>query len=78
MIQDEDERDDPVDFTWFYFIGKSKLGLSFKETGRLTLTTFNKLYKCYKNDFDMEMLLKNSNTTYEKAYQNSIKNEEWF
>lgn len=70
--------DEPVDFTWFYFIGKSKFGLSFKETGRLTLTTFNKLYKCYKNDFDNELMLKASNTTYSMAYKKAMQQDTWF
>lgn len=68
----------PVNFTWFYFIGKTKFGLTFKETGRLTLTTFNKLYKCYKDDFDIELRLKNSNTTYEELYKKSMEDETWF
>ena len=68
----------PVNFTWFYFIGKTKFGLTFKETGRLTLTTFNKLYKCYKDDFDTELRLKNSNTTYAELYKKSMEDETWF
>lgn len=69
---------EPVDFTWFYFIGRTKLNLSFKEVGRLTLRTFNKLYQCYKNDFDMEMMLKKSNTTYQDLEKKQIEDEEWF
>jgi hypothetical protein len=52
--------------------------LSFKETGRLTLTTFNKLYQHYKDDFDLEMLLKNTNTTYAKLKKEVQKSGEWF
>lgn len=75
-MQDEEE---PVfDLSWFYFIGKVKLGLSFKETGRLTLRTFNKLYQHYKDDWDLEMRLWNANMTYEEAFIKSQENEEWF
>jgi len=51
--------------------------MSFKETGRLTLTTFNKLYDHYKNTFDLEMRLKNANMTYSEAYTKSQEAEEW-
>lgn len=74
----EDEDPCPIDFSWYLYIGKTKLGLSFKETGRLTLTMFNKLYGHYKDDFDFEMRLWKSNTTYEEAFQRSQKDEEWF
>ena len=66
-----------IDFSWFYFIGKTKLNLSFKETGRLTLTMFTKFYEHYKNDFDCEMRLKNANLTYSEAFEKSQKEEEW-
>lgn len=68
----------PIDFTWFYFIGKAKLNLSFKETGRLTMTMFFKLYQHYKDTFDLEMRLRNANMTYADAYDNAEKAEEWF
>lgn len=68
----------PIDFTWFYFIGRNKLGLTFKEVGRLTLRTFNKLYQHYKNDFDKELMLNKSRTTYQKYEEEQIENEEWF
>nr|DAP22058.1 MAG TPA: hypothetical protein [Caudoviricetes sp.] len=67
----------PIDFSWFYFIGHKKLCLNNKEIGRLTITTFNKLYKHYKDDFDYELLLKTTNTTYEKAHQDYIAGELW-
>jgi len=73
------EDEDPViDFSWFWFIGKVKLGLSFRETGRLTLRMFNLLYGHYKNDWDLEMKLRNANMTYEEAFQKSQEAEEWF
>lgn len=67
-----------IDFSWFYFIGKAKLNLSFKETGRLTLYMFNKLYEHYKDDFDIEMRLKKANMTYSEAFNKAQENEEWF
>lgn len=69
--------DPHIDFTWYYFIGKAKLGLSFRETGRLTLVAFNKLYEHYKNTFDLELRLKNANVTYEQAYAKAQADEEW-
>lgn len=66
-----------MDFSWYYFIGRKKLGLNYKEVGRLTLTLFNKLYQHYKNDFDIEIRLKNANITYEEVYNKSQKNDEW-
>lgn len=66
-----------MDFSWFYFIGKTKLNLSFKETGRLTLTLFNKLYGHYKRDWSIEMRLSKANMTYEEAFIQSQKDEEW-
>ena len=66
-----------IDFSWFYFIGRTKLGLTFKETGRLTVTMFNRLYGHYKAVFDLEMRLKNANITYAEAWARSQKEEEW-
>jgi hypothetical protein len=74
----QDEYDPVIDFSWFLFIGKTRLGLSFKETGRLTLTMFNKLYGHYKNTWDLEMRLKRANMTYSEAFIKSQKAEEWF
>ena len=76
MIQDES--DPVIDFSWFYFIGRTKLCLSFKETGRLTVRTFNKLYGHYKNTWDLEMRLAHNNVTYAEAYAKSQQDEEWF
>lgn len=52
--------------------------MSFHDVGRLTLTLFNKLYGHYKDDFDLEMRLKNANMTYAEAYEKTQKEEEWF
>ena len=43
----------------------------------MTLTFFNKLYLNYKNDFDMELRLKQANMTYAEAYKKSQEDEEW-
>jgi hypothetical protein len=51
--------------------------LTDKEVGRLTLTSFHKLYKHYKNNFDIEMLLKTKGMTYEQAFLKSQEDEEW-
>lgn len=39
---------------------------------------FNKLYGHYKDTFDLEMRLSKANLTYEEAYIQSMKAEEWF
>ena len=52
--------------------------LTYHETGRLTLTMFNKMYAHYKNDWDYEMRLRNANVTYAEAFQEAQKSEEWF
>lgn len=39
---------------------------------------FNKLYSHYKDNFDTEMRLYNANVTYEEAYEQAQKAEEWF
>ena len=78
MIPDDEEIDPVLDFSWFYYIGKTKLGLTSSEIGRITLTLFNKLYAHYKASFDLELRLKQTNTTYEEAYEKANKAEEWF
>ena len=52
--------------------------MSFKETGRLTITTFNRLYSHYKDNFDVEMRLRLTNTTYAEAWEKTQKEQEWF
>ena len=63
---------------WIYFIGKTKLNLSIKEIGRLTFRLFLKLYQHYKNDFDKEMLMKASNTTYKKLKEKAELSDKYF
>ena len=68
-----------IDFTWFYFIGRTRLGLSFREVGRLTLNLFLRLYKHYKDTFDAELMLQKSGTTYAKAEAEAYRKEtSWF
>ncbi len=43
----------------------------------MTLTLFNKLYKQYKDNFDMEMRLTKAGMTYEEAGIKAQENEEW-
>jgi hypothetical protein len=43
----------------------------------MTLRTFNKFYKCYKDNFDLEMRLKLSNTTYAELNKKSEEQQEW-
>ena len=43
----------------------------------MTLTLFNKLYDHYKNNFDYELMLTKSGTTYSQAYNQAQKSEEW-
>jgi hypothetical protein len=67
-----------IDFSWFLFIGRTKLNLTFKETMRLTLTMFNKLYKHYKDDWSMEMRMTHANMTYADVFKKAQQDEEWF
>lgn len=78
MIPDDVDEPRPIDFSWYYFIGRAKLNLTIKETGRLTVTMFNKLFGHYKNMFDVEMRLTASNTTYSDAFKKQQQDEEWF
>lgn len=54
------------------------MNLSFKETGRLTLRQFRKLYQHYKNNFDLELSLKLSRKTYARIEAEQKISEEWF
>ena len=51
--------------------------LSDKETGRLTLRMFNKMYGYYKAMWSYEMRLAHTNTTFEKAEILAQKEQEW-
>ena len=39
---------------------------------------FNREYQLYKDDFDLELTLTLSRTTYAKAKREQAKSEEWF
>lgn len=51
--------------------------MTFREVGRMTLTMFNRMYKHYKDDFDLELLLHKSGMTYEQAFTKAQQDEEW-
>ena len=61
--------------SWFYLIGRTKLALTTKEIGRITITLFNKLYDHYKDNFDFEMMLYKTGTTHSKAYEKTQASE---
>lgn len=54
-----------------------RLGFTFKESGRLTLRQFSTYYQHYKDNFDLELRLKNSNTTYAELRAKLLESEEW-
>jgi hypothetical protein len=76
VIPDEEDPT-PVDFTWFRFIGRTRLGLTDREIGRLTITTFFRLYKHYKDTWSLEMRLARANLTYEEAEARAARSQEW-
>lgn len=49
-----------------------------KETMRLTLKQFARLYQHYKNQFDTEMSLWLTHTTYAQAARRAARDEEYF
>lgn len=55
----------------------TRLRFTYKESGRLTLRQFNNFYQHYKDNFDLELLLKASNTTYAKLRAKQLESEEW-
>lgn len=71
--------DPTINFAWYYFIGRTRLGLSSdKEVGRLTLIRFRALYQAYKDTFDIETQLRAGGSTYAKLEAQSMSEEEWF
>jgi len=60
------------------FVGLKNLNLKPKETMRLTLKQFARLYQHYKNQFDTEMSLWLSHTTYAQAARRAARNEDYF
>lgn len=77
MLDDEEYEPTAIDLTWYFFIGMTKFSMSEKRVGRLTLTLFNKLYKCYKDNFDMEMMMNKSGITYHQANKKALEKELW-
>lgn len=75
MIPDEPE---PLDFSWFIFVGLKNFNLKPKETMRLTFKMFNKLHQHYRNQFDMELSLYITHTTYAQMACKAAKNEDYF
>ena len=75
MIEDEPI---VIDFGYLDYIGRVKLKLKEGETGRLTLKQFNKMYSYYKNDFDLEMFMTATHTTYAKLKAKEHQSESWF
>lgn len=62
-------------------MGRNKLHLTTREIGRMTLRLWSKLYKYYKDDFDTELMLKLTGTTYKKLsakIKAKKENAEWF
>lgn len=71
--------DPTINFAWYYFIGRARLGLSSnKEVGRLTLRRFRGLYQAYKDTFDTETRLRASGSTYAAIEAKEQSDEEWF
>lgn len=54
------------------------MGFTTKEVGRMTLTFFNRCYDNYKNEYDREMLLEKTGTTYQKAWEKSQETDKYF
>ncbi len=59
-------------------MGTTKLKLTIKETGRLTVNMFFRLYGHYKDNFALEMRLFKANMTYDELDAKTMQSEEWF
>lgn len=68
----------PINFSWIYAVCLTRLNIPYKQIGRLTYSQFDALYCEYKNLFDLEMLLTQSKTTYEKMEKQAIDEAGWF
>ena len=44
-----------VDFSWVLFVGKTLLGFTEKEVGRMTLTKWNALFTHYKRFYNFRI-----------------------
>lgn len=67
-----------MDFDEIRYIGRRKLGYSDKETMRMTLRRFRHLYQIYKDDFDQEIMMRLTGTTYAKLKRKAEQSQEWF
>ena len=67
-----------MDFMWVRFIGIKKLNLGLKEVMRLTIGQFRALYREYQDDFDTELIMRRSDTTYAKLREKAQQDEEWW
>lgn len=67
-----------MDFMWVRFIGIKKLNLGLKEVMRLTIGQFRALYREYQDDFDTELIMRRSGTTYAKLREMAQRDEEWW
>lgn len=73
------DTDPTIDFSWFLFVGRARLGISSdREVMRLTLKDFMARYQAYQNVFDTENLLRANNTTYAAMKRKQEQEEEWF
>ena len=73
------DSDPTIDFAWYLFIGRARLGLSSdREVMRLTLNDFMRRYRAYQNVFDVENMLRANNTTYAAMKAKQEREEEWF
>lgn len=55
----------------------TRLCFTYKEAGRLTLRQYITYYQHYKDNFDLELRLTASNTTYADLKAKELESEEW-
>lgn len=79
MIHEDDDEIDksPINFLWIYFICRTKLNLTDKESGRLTYRQFRGLYRAYCDTFDTELYLTMARKTYHSLREKARADEEW-
>ena len=77
MIPDEAE-DDTIDFSWYYYVGVNRLGMTYKQVGRITMRLFHRLYFHYRNTWSLEMRLAKANMTYDELAEKVKENEDLF
>lgn len=53
------------------------MGFSEKEIGRMTARKFMRLYQHYKNNFDVQLVMRSKGLTYAKLEQMQMEEEEW-